>query len=81
MEWLKDKWNHIKADIRKAHKSLTMWFNGVLGTLLIFWPDIAANVSSVQAYLTPSLYGKLVIALAIGNVILRMKTTQALRDK
>lgn len=81
MEWFKDKWKAIVEHGKNAWKSVTIWFNVILGTLYIFWPDITSNVSAVREFVSPELYTKLAIALAVGNVILRFKTTQALRDK
>jgi len=81
MWWLYDKWIDFKADFWKAHKSLTVWFNGIIGSLLAFWPFAADNIVSLEPYLSDGAYRWIAGVLVAGNIFLRFKTDKALREK
>jgi len=81
MEFLKDLWNKIKADAAKAHKSFTIWFNGIIGAAVVALPILQEQAPQLQDYLPASLYHYGMDALIVGNIILRFKTNGALAEK
>lgn len=71
----------LKARLAKAHKSLTIWFNGAMLTFMLYIPELKYMLSEVQPYITPDLYKWFSLVLVIGNILLRFKTTKALEAK
>jgi len=80
-EYLKLLAVKVRADLRGAHKSLTIWFNSVGGALTLLLPLAQDQFPQLQEYLPANLYHYLMGAVVLGNIILRFKTTQALKDK
>lgn len=80
-EYLKDKWAQIVADLQKAHKSATIFFNAVIGTSLVFLPDAVASFPQLQPYIPDAVFKHGMVILIAGNMLLRFKTTRAMRDK
>jgi hypothetical protein len=79
--WLKDLLDKLKADAVKAHKSLTIWFNSIMGAAVVALPIAQEQMPQLQDYLPASLYHYGMGALIAGNIILRFKTSGALADK
>ncbi len=79
--YLKDLWNKIMADAVKMHKSLTIWFNSVMGAAVVFLPMAQEQLPQLQDYMPANLYRYAMGALVVGNIILRFKTTTALAEK
>lgn len=71
--------------LKKSWLSLTMWFNATLGavlaTLWLFLPELTSTLPAVREYLDGDIYKKLMLLAIIGNMILRVKTTQDLANK
>jgi hypothetical protein len=80
-QYLKDLLGRIKADLVRAHKSLTIWFNSVMGLAVVGLPMAQDSLPQLQEYLPAGLYHYLMGALVVGNIILRFKTTTALAAK
>lgn len=64
-----------------AFKSITIWFNSVIGAVMVAVPLIQEALPQLETILSPVDYQRLITALIIGNVLLRIKTTKALTDK
>ncbi len=79
--YLKDLWHKIRADLMKVHKSMTIWFNSVMGAVVVGLPFAQGQLPQLQEYLPASLYHYLMGALIVGNILLRFKTNGALADK
>ncbi len=79
--YLKDFAAGIKADAMKMHKSLTIWFNSVMGMVVVGLPMAQDSLPQLQGYLQANAYHYLMGALIVGNIILRFKTNSALADK
>ena len=80
-EWLKDKLTLIKEDLKKAHKSLTIWFGVVAELLIEYLPEITRTVTEAEDYMLPETYKRIMQGIVLVNMILRFKTTKALRHK
>ncbi len=59
--------------MKKAHKSKTLWWNGIL-LLALGLIELAAQTFS--AFIPPVVYAGLVFVSSAGNMILRYKTTE-----
>lgn len=79
--WFKDKLARLKADVAKAHKSMTIWFNSAMGFVIVALPYAQANLPQLQPYLPDGLYNHAMVVLVVGNIILRFKTRVALAAK
>lgn len=79
--YLVDLWDKVCADIKKAHKSLTIWFNSVMGMVVVGLPMAQDSLPQLQDYLPAGFYHYLMGILILGNIILRFKTTSALAAK
>ena len=64
-----------------AWRSLTVWFNGIIGSILVTVPLLEPLLPQLQGLITPAQYKYIALALVVGNVLLRFKTTQALDQK
>lgn len=79
--WMFDKYNNLKDDILSAHRSMTIWFNSVVGSVALFLPDLIALMPDLQEYIDAPTYKTWMLVLLVGNFALRFKTTKALRNK
>lgn len=79
-EYLKDLWLKIKADAARMHRSWTIWFNGI-GGIAALLPMASDQLPQLQDYLPDNFYHYAMVALVVGNILLRFKTTKALADK
>lgn len=73
--------NQIKSKLKKAHKSMTMWFNS---TILMALPAIEyanAHMPQVKQFLGDKAYMAIGIGALVGNMLIRLKTTKDLADK
>ena len=73
--------NIILERLKKSWLSLTMWFNASLATVWLFLPELTATLPAVREYLDGDVYKKLMLLAIVGNMILRVKTTQDLASK
>jgi hypothetical protein len=80
-DWLKDLHTRVRADLAKAHKSLTLWFNGIAGTAVVVLPFAQEQLPQLRDYLDAGFYHALMGAVVAGNIILRFRTRTALADK
>lgn len=71
----------LRAMLARLHKSMTIWFNSVMGLLLVYWTDIQASMTDLERLMTPDAYAVTVKVMLVGNILLRFKTTQALDQK
>jgi len=67
----------MKIWISRIIRSKTMMFNAVVAALAALEPVFGM----LQAFLPGNVYAWVSVTLAVGNAILRVVTTQALRDK
>lgn len=80
--WLKDKLLDLRDDLKRIYKSWTVWFNVVgLPLLVAYWPQIWDALPQLATVLSEDKYKALFTIGSIVNVLLRFKTSKALRDK
>lgn len=66
---------------KNSHKSWTIRFNAVSLGLIALLPQMQDLLPQLQPLLPPNTYQYLTIAMAVGNILLRFKTTTALDQK
>lgn len=73
------------GNLKKAWKSVTIWFNGVALAALPFADNAATAIKEtlpvVSQYLTSGLLKYAAIFILVANIALRFKTNSALKDK
>ncbi len=79
--YLKDLHTRFRADLAKAHKSLTLWFNGIAAALIAALPLAQEQLPQLQDALPANFYHELMVVVVAGNILLRFKTRSALADK
>ncbi|MFA6121931.1 MAG: hypothetical protein WCT35_04960 [Sideroxydans sp.] len=79
--WFKDFIKNLKADLKRMHASLTIWFNGIVGGLALAVPEAVAAFPQLQEYVSPEFYKQMMVVLLVGNFLLRFRTSRPLRDK
>lgn len=67
--------------LKNSWKSMTIWFNAMVGGILSMGDTIKDNLPFAQQYLTPDLIKYAVIAVIAINIALRFKTNKSLADK
>ena len=73
--------NKLKQRLANVHKSLTCWFNGLIGSAVVMLPMAQENLPQLQDYVDASMYKTAMGVLIVGNIILRFKTTTDLAHK
>ena len=74
-------WGTMKAKLANMHRSITIWFNGVLGTVAVGLPMAQDNFPQLQSYVPEKWYHYMMGALVVGNIMLRFKTSKALEER
>ena len=67
--------------LKNSWKSWTIWFNGLLTTLLFSAPLLQEQLPQLQEYVGADVYKQLMFVAIIGNIFLRFKTNKALDEK
>lgn len=73
--------NDLKAKLAGAWKSWTVWFNGIVLIVVPLLPVLADNLPQFQPYIPANLFKYAMLAVLVGNVALRFKTTTGLEQK
>lgn len=71
----------LKAWLRGAVKSTTMWFNSVFGVVAAVVTDLPNVLPDLAPMVSPGIYKWLLFANILGNMALRVKTKVALPEK
>ena len=71
----------MMATLNGMRKSLTMWFNGLLLGLLPTFEMAATAIPQLHEYLPDNVYKTMGLIAIGGNILLRFKTSQPLKDK
>lgn len=67
--------------LQGAMKSLTIWFNGLLLAALPTFQMAADAIPQLHEYLPDNIYKTIGLIAVGGNILLRFKTNQPLKDK
>ena len=59
-------------------KSLTIWFNTVFGSLMAMIPLAMEQLPVLKEYLPANWYMWALLALTVGNVVIRARTSTAI---
>lgn len=81
INWLTDLFNGIMADVKRAYVSMTIWVNGIALTIMGLLPLAQDYAPQLQEYISPELYKQMMLIIVVANILLRFKTSSALRDK
>lgn len=74
-------WDHIKATLRGALKSLTVWVSVLLAALPEILPMLQANFSTVAPFIPTELHSRVLQLIALVMLGLRIKTNTSLAAK
>lgn len=61
---------------KSASHSLTLWFNGVIGAVAVAMPQIESMLPVLSAVLPATINPYLVLVMAIGNALIRFRTSK-----
>ena len=67
--------------LKGCYKSVTIWFNGLALSFLSLFELFHDSLPELSQYVPDSLYKKIGLAVVLGNIALRFKTSKALQDK
>jgi len=76
-----DNLKALRAKLAKMHKSLTIWFNGITGSLVVLLPFLQDQMPQLNPFLSENFFRYAMGAIVIGNIILRFKTAKSLAEK
>ena len=79
--WIQDTVENVIADLKKAHRSLTILFNTLLAAVAFAIPELIAFLPQLQQYLPEENYKTLMVIALVGNFVLRFKTSSRIADK
>lgn len=71
----------LKRKIIGAKRSLTVWFNSVMGTAVSLFPVAESALPQLQELLGENPYKILALVIVIGNILIRGVTSQPLEQK
>lgn len=71
----------LLAKLRGARRSLTVWFNGGMLTLVSLLPSLAEALPLLKDYLPADFYQLAFTVVAVGNILIRGKTNKSLEDR
>lgn len=74
-------WDHVRATLKGAWKSLTVWFAGILAAAPLVLPMVQENFKDFAPYIPDALESKAMQAIAVLIVLLRIRTTTSLANK
>jgi hypothetical protein len=69
------------ATLKGMWKSKTMWFNGLLLLVIQYSDEIMLALPQLKEFLGESMYKKVGLTIVVIGIVLRLKTTKALKDK
>ena len=71
----------LVAKIKGAGKSLTLWFNSIMGSAVVMLPPAQESFPQLADYIPSNWYHLSMGALIVGNMVLRFKTATGLENK
>ena len=74
-------WDHVKATLKGAWRSLTVWASVLLGVLPDALPLIQSQFPVIAPYIPDALESRVMNLIAVGILLLRIRTTTSLAAK
>ena len=74
-------WPHIRATLKGAAKSLTVWAAGIIAVLPEALPLIRDNFATVAPFIPQALQSRALQFIALLMLVLRLKTNTSLAAK
>ena len=71
----------MRAKLKGAIKSLTIWFNSIAGTAAVALPYAKEQLPALQSYVPHDFFQYAMAAVIIGNIVIRFKTNSSLEQK
>lgn len=71
----------MKEKIKGMLKSWTIWFNGVVVTIVAGMPLLQDMLPQFAPLLSPGIYKNVTLFVVLVNLFLRFKTRQSLAEK
>ena len=75
------RWEYYAGKLRGLKKSLTVWFNTIVATVVSGLPFAIDSFPQVKGYVPDNIYSTAWVVLVVGNILLRFKTNSDLADK
>ena len=73
--------NTLLCRLRRAHKSLTIWVNGILLAALPVFEYAKDSLPQIKDFLGAETYKTIGLIVVVANIALRFRTTKALDEK
>lgn len=67
--------------LRGCYKSAVIWFNAIALSFLSMFELLHDSLPELSQYIPDNIYKKVGLAVVLGNLMLRFKTSKALQDK
>jgi hypothetical protein len=67
--------------LKGCYKSVVIWFNGLALSFVSLFDLFHESLPELSQYVPDNIYKKVGLAIIIGNLLLRFKTSKALQDK
>lgn len=71
----------LLSKLQGCYKSVVIWFNGLALSLLSLFEMFHDSMSELMPFLSANMYKTVGLAIIIGNIVLRFKTSKPLQDK
>jgi hypothetical protein len=71
----------FKARLKNCRKSATIWFNTMVGSVILVLPTAQEQLPQLESYLPHNFYQVMMGVVVFANIALRFKTTSDLADK
>jgi len=71
----------VWADLQQAHRSATIWFNGVMVAAMAGLPDLMQSFPQLHGLIPEAIYQHMWAFIVAGNIVLRFKTKSSLAEK
>lgn len=67
--------------LKGCYKSFTIWFNGLALSFLSLFELFHDSLPELSQYVPDNIYKKVGLAIVVGNLALRFKTSKPLQEK
>lgn len=71
----------VISKLKSAHRSIQVWFNGVLVSIALGLPYAAETFPMVKDYISGPMYKHIMFILVLGNIFIHFRPTQRIDDR